>query len=52
MASTLLALEKPDAARAGQLIKQIEGIEPTYSQLPNCAAASRPFAVESKPCAG
>jgi len=31
---TLLALEKHDSARAGQLIKQIETIEPNYSQLP------------------
>jgi Tfp pilus assembly protein PilF len=31
---TLLALEKSDAVRAAGLIKQIEGIEPTYSQLP------------------
>ena len=30
----LLALEKGDAVRAEQLIKQIEGIEPAYSQLP------------------
>ena len=31
---TLLALEKRDAARAAGLIKQIEGIEPSYDQLP------------------
>ena len=31
---TLLALEKGDADRAGQLIKQIEVLEPAYSQLP------------------
>lgn len=31
---TLLALEKRDAARAAQLIQQIETIEPTYKPLP------------------
>jgi len=31
---TLLALEKRDAVRAAGLIKQIEGIEPAYDQLP------------------
>ena len=31
---TLLAFERRDAARADQLIRQIEAIEPTYSQLP------------------
>jgi Tfp pilus assembly protein PilF len=31
---TLLMLEKPDAARAAQYIKQIESIEPSYVQLP------------------
>jgi len=31
---TLLALEKRDAVRAADLLKQIEGIEPAYSQLP------------------
>jgi Flp pilus assembly protein TadD len=30
----LLALEKQDIARASQYIKQLEAIEPTYSQLP------------------
>jgi cytochrome c-type biogenesis protein CcmH/NrfG len=30
----LLAIEKRDAVRAAQLIKQIEGIEPAYGQLP------------------
>ena len=32
---TLLAIEKRDAVRAAQLIKQIEGIEPAYGQLPD-----------------
>jgi Tfp pilus assembly protein PilF len=32
---TLLMLEKPDAARAAQYIKQIESIEPSYVQLPD-----------------
>ena len=32
---TLLALEKRDINRATQLIKQIEGIEPAYAQLPD-----------------
>jgi len=31
---TLLALEKQDSVQAAQFIKQIEGIEPAYSQLP------------------
>jgi Flp pilus assembly protein TadD len=31
---TLLALEKHDAARADQLIKKIQAVEPSYSQLP------------------
>jgi cytochrome c-type biogenesis protein CcmH/NrfG len=31
---TLIALEKHDAVHAAALIKQIEGIEPAYSQLP------------------
>ena len=30
----LLALEKQDSVQAAQFIKQIEGIEPDYSQLP------------------
>lgn len=30
----LLALEKQDSARASQFIKQIEAVEPSYSQLP------------------
>jgi Tfp pilus assembly protein PilF len=32
---TLLSLEKHDAVKAAQLIKQIESIEPAYSQLPD-----------------
>ncbi len=31
---TLLALEKGDADGAGRFIKQIEALEPSYSQLP------------------
>jgi len=32
---TLLALEKHDPVKAAQLIRQIEAVEPTYSQLPD-----------------
>ena len=35
---TLIALEQRDVARADQLIKQLETIEPTYSQLPELRA--------------
>jgi tetratricopeptide (TPR) repeat protein len=38
----LLALEKQDSARASQLIKQIEAVEPSYSQLPELRERLQP----------